>query len=88
MNYDKLITDIAARSGLHSEAVRRVLHHLPDSLLQLKMGESVRTPFGAFRMTQSKGRTISLPIGNEKAVVPAKRVVKLRPGARLKVEID
>ena len=86
MHYDALITDVAARTGLHSEVVRRVLYHFPDSLVQLKPNDVVRTPLGAFRMTNSKQRTITLPDRESTAVVPAKSVVKLRPGGRMKVE--
>jgi len=86
MNYTQLLADAAKRSGLHTEVVRRVLFHLPDSLVQMDIGDSIRTPLGVFRMTESKSRAITLPDGETEATVPAKVIVKLRSGPRLKVE--
>jgi len=86
MNYEDLIADVAKRSGLHTEVVRRVLFHLPDAMLQLEPGESVRTPLGVFRMMQSQSRGITLPDQKTEATVPAKTVVKLKSGSRLKIE--
>jgi nucleoid DNA-binding protein len=86
MNYEQLIVDVAKRAGLHTEVVRKVLFHLPDTLLQMEEGDDVRTPLGVFRMTSSKARTITLPDQQSTAVVPAKTVVKLRSGSRLQIE--
>ena len=86
MTYDQLIADVARRTGLHTEVVRRVLFHLPDTLLQLDVGEVVRTPLGVFRMTQTKEREILLPNQESTANVPSKVTVKLRSGSRLKLE--
>lgn len=86
MNYDDLIADLAQRTGLHTEIIRKVLFHLPDSLLQMDVGDAVRTPLGVFRMNESKPRPILLPDQQTKAVVPGKTTVKLRSGSRLKLE--
>jgi nucleoid DNA-binding protein len=88
MNYDQLIADLAQRSGLHTEVVRKVLFHLPDVLIQMEVGDDVRTPLGVFRMAASKARDITLPDQKNTATVPAKIVVKLRAGSRLKLEED
>jgi nucleoid DNA-binding protein len=88
MNYEKLLADVAKRAGLHTEVVRRVLFHLPDSLLQMEVGDDIRTPLGVFRMTQSKARQITLPDQETVATVPAKTIVKLKSGSRLKIEDD
>ena len=86
MNYEQLLAEVAKESGLNSEVVRRVLFHVPDALLRLPVGDTVRTPLGVFRMTQTQGRTVMLPDGKTPATVPPKTVVKLRPSARLKLE--
>jgi len=86
MTYDQLIADVAKRTGLHTEIVRRVLFHLPDSLIQMDVDDVVRTPLGVFRMTQSKQRKILLPDQESIADVPSKTTVKLRSGSRLKLE--
>jgi len=86
MTYDQLIADVAKRTGLHTEVVRRVLFHLPDSLIQMDVGDVVRTPLGVFRMTQTEQRKILLPDQESIANVPSKTTVKLRSGSRLKLE--
>jgi len=86
MTYDELLAEVAKDSGLNSEVVRRTLFHLPDVLLRLDVGETVRTPMGVFRMTQTKARTVVLPDGKTPAPVAAKTIVKLRPGSRLQIE--
>ena len=86
MNYEDLIADVAQRTGLHSDYVRRVLFHLPDALMTMQVGDDVRTPMGVFRMAESKARTIVLPDQTTTAQVPAKTVVKLRSGSRMKNE--
>jgi len=86
MNYKKLVVDVAARSGLHTEIVTRVLYHLPDALLQMEVGGDVRTPLGVFRMTHTPERPITLPDQKSTAIVTAKTWVKLKPGGRLRVD--
>ena len=86
MTYDQLIADVAKRTGLHTEVVRRVLFHLPDALIQMDVGDVVRTPLGVFRMTQTEQRKILLPDQESIANVPSKTTVKLRSGSRLKLE--
>jgi len=86
MNYEDLITDVAKRTGLHTEVVRKVFFHLPDSLARMGEGDTVRTPLGMFRVVQSKARVILLPDQESTAAVPARAVVKLKSGPRLKIE--
>jgi len=85
MNYKALIIDVAARSGLHTDIVLRVLYHLPDALTQMEIGDDVRTPLGVFRMTHSPERPIILPDQSSTAVVASKTLVKLKPGGRLRI---
>ena len=84
MTYDDLVDAIASRSGQSTESVREVLTHLPDVLVQLDIGEDVRTPLGVFRKVQTRRRSIMLPDGETKATVPGRVTIKLRPGVRLK----
>lgn len=88
MSYDDLVADIAARAGLSTDIVKKVLFHLPDALLQLGLGNSVRTPLGIFRMMKHKGRKVMLPDQVREATVPDRVVVKLRPGSRIKFSVD
>lgn len=88
MSYDELIADIAERSGLHSDIVKKVLFHFPDALLMIGIDQSVRTPLGVFRMTYTEARESVLPDRKTKTTIPAKITVKLKPGQRLKIIKD
>ena len=86
MTYKELVTDIAARSGLHTAVINKTLHYLPEALLQMGIGDDVRTPLGVFRMTHTPERPITLPDQKSTAIVPKKTWVKLKPGNQLQVE--
>jgi len=88
VNYKKLVKDLAQRTGLHSEIIIRVLFYLPDSLLQMREGDKVRTPLGTFKKHRTKERPITMPDRQSTAVVPAKVTVRLKPGTRLRVVDD
>lgn len=84
MHYDELVERVAAQSGQSVKAVRDVLFSLPDILIALDEGEQVRMPFGVFRMTHRKARTVTIPTSVDEVRVPSELVVKLRPGSRLR----
>lgn len=83
MTYKDLVKDIARRSGLSAKDVRAVLSATPDALLELEVGEHVRTPLGTFRMAKRQHRNIKLPEGFV-AEVDEMDVVRLKPGIRVK----
>lgn len=86
MTYDELVIRLAHQTNLHSDLVRKVLYRLPDVLMELPVGDDVRTPLGVFRMAERKERPIILPDGETPAVVSRRVTVKLRAGARLQVQ--
>lgn len=86
MTYEKLVALIATQSQVPPEIVRTILMNTPDALLLLNIDEDVRTPLGVFRKVQSHERSITLPDGETEALVPAKTMIKLRPGTRLKIK--
>jgi nucleoid DNA-binding protein len=84
MSYDELVTLLAHRTGLHSDAVKRVMVHLPEALQELPPGGDVRTPLGVFRKVQRRSRDILLPDGTTRAKVTGQTLVKLRPGSKMR----
>lgn len=84
MTYDDLVARLAHQTGLHSDLVKKVLVHLPDALMELTVGGSVRTPLGVFRRTRRKTRQVVLPDGKTSAMISEMSVVKLKPGSRLR----
>ena len=86
MTYEELVAEVARRSGLTNDRVRAAINHLPDALLKLEEGDKVRTPLGVFIMMKTKERRVTMPDKETTATVPSRRVVKLRPGMRLRPE--
>ncbi len=93
MKYNQLIERVSQLSTVHPIIVRKVLYSLADALVSLTLGEQVRTPLGAFRMTQRKSRTVTVPQQKQEgeapkpektAAVPAQFVVKMRASSRLR----
>jgi nucleoid DNA-binding protein len=84
MHYKELVDRLAAQTGLKPKDVRSVLFALPDILIGLGEGEQVRVPFGVFRMTKRKERTVTIPTSDEAVDVPSEMVVKFRAGTRLR----
>lgn len=87
MTYKELVTRLARQTGLHSSVIRKVLIRLPDVLLDLQPGDAVRTPLGAFHMFKRDSRPNMLPDGTP-ARISEMLIVKLKPGARLRVGED
>ena len=84
MRYEELVDLIAEQSDQSPKAVREVLFALPDALVLLKEKEQVRLPFGVFRMTRRKARSVTIPTSDIEVDVPSLMVVKLKPGSRLR----
>lgn len=83
MTYDDLIADLAERTGIRTDDIKRVLYHLPDALQELAPKEKVWTPLGHFRKVGSEARKVLLPDRKTEVEVPAKTFVKLKPNSRL-----
>jgi nucleoid DNA-binding protein len=86
MTYDELVTEVARQAGALPEEVRQVFQRLPEVLMRLQVHEKVRTPLGTFVKKAGAKRLIKLPDQDQMAEVPAREVVKLRPGNKLRVE--
>lgn len=86
MQYDALVKETALAANVDPKTVRTVLASVPEVLVTLGEGEKVRTPLGVFRMTQRKGREVTIPTSNEKVVIGPEMVVKLKPGSKLRKE--
>jgi nucleoid DNA-binding protein len=85
MTYKDLVTELGKRTGFSDYIIKDILFALPDALLALRAGDQVRTPLGVFRMMTRRGRFVTPPFPGSRAVaVPPERVIKLRPGIRLR----
>jgi hypothetical protein len=72
---------------LTQEVVKEVLNALPFGFMDMPEGYWVRTPFGVFKMTRQKQRSIALPTSKKLALVEEKLIVKLKSGKRLQFPV-
>lgn len=85
MKYDDLIDTLSERTREPKKTVREILDALPEALLELKAGEFVHTPLGAFTARYRKPRKVLLPDGIAHGDIEEAVVVRLNPSYRLRV---
>jgi len=85
MNKGELIAAIADQSGLTKAASEKALNAMIDSIGDsLKKGQRVGlVGFGSFSVSQRAARTGRNPQTGKEIKIPAKKVVKFKPGADL-----
>ena len=85
MNKGELISAIAASAGLTKADSEKALNAITSSISSsLKKGERVGlVGFGSFSVNQRAKRTGRNPQTGKEITIPAKKVVKFKPGADL-----
>ena len=85
MNKGELIAAIADQSGLTKAASEKALNAMIDAIGDsLKKGQRVGlVGFGSFSVSQRAARTGRNPQTGKEIKIPAKKVVKFKPGADL-----
>ncbi|MBN2524183.1 MAG: HU family DNA-binding protein [Bacteroidales bacterium] len=85
MNKGELISAIAASAGLTKADSEKALNAITASISKsLKKGERVGlVGFGSFSVSQRAKRTGRNPQTGKEITIPAKKVVKFKPGADL-----
>lgn len=86
MNKAKLVEQMAKASKLSKVSCKKALEAFIKSIgTTLKTGKSVvLTGFGTFTTMKRKSRVGINPATKKKMTIPAKRVVKFRPGKALR----
>jgi len=89
MNKAKLIEQMAKMTKLPKAVNKSVLESFMKVIgLSLKSGKSVGlTKFGTFLVQKRQGRTGINPATGKKMQIPAKKVVKFRPGKNLRESV-
>ncbi len=84
-----LINTIAKKSGLTKSVSEKSLNACLDSIQEaLSKEEKLKIiGFGSFSVEDRKEREARNPQTGEKITVPSKKVVKFKPGKKLKEEI-
>ncbi len=85
MNKAELIDVMAKEAGISKSDAKRALEAFVDTTTSvLKKGEKVSiVGFGAFSVTTRSARTGRNPRTREEIAIPAKNVVKFKPGSEL-----
>ncbi len=85
MNKAELINAIAAESGIGRAEAKKTLDAMLNTVTKsLKKGEKVTlVGFGTFYVNERAGRTGINPSTKQQIIIPAKKVVKFRPGSDL-----
>ncbi len=85
MNKGQLVEQMATGAGISKAAAERALNAFMDAIMDaMGAGDKVTlVGFGTFYVTKRKARTGRNPQTGKKMKIPAKKVVKFRPGSRL-----
>lgn len=88
MNKNDLIQTAANLSGQSQAEVKQSLNAILESISQsLKKGESVvLVGFGTFAVKERPARTGRNPFTGEQMQIPAKKVIKFKPGSTLDID--
>lgn len=83
MNKAELVTAMAEKSGLTKASAEKALNALTETITEsMKKGERVGlVGFGSFSVTERSARTGRNPQTGKEIKIPAKKVVKYKPGA-------
>ena len=85
MNKGQLVEQMATGAGISKAAAERALNAFMDAVMDaVASGDKVTlVGFGTFYVTERKARTGRNPQTGKKMKIPARKVVKFRPGSRL-----
>jgi DNA-binding protein HU-beta len=86
MNRKEFVKAVAKRAGITKREAAAAINAIFEVIKEtLKKGEEVRfTGFGTFKVITRRERRGRNPRTGEKIVIPAIRVVRFYPGAKLK----
>ena len=87
MNKKELIQEAAIRSGMSQADVEKVLNHIMDTVRDSLHKEEPVTlvGFGTFQVQERAARQGYNPSAGQKMQIPAKKIVKFKPGKALEI---
>jgi DNA-binding protein HU-beta len=85
MNKQELISTIAGKAGLTKADAKKGLDATIEAVSEaLKAGDKVAlVGFGSFSVSERSARTGRNPQSGSEIIIPAKKVVRFKPGAEL-----
>ncbi len=90
MNKGQLVDRMAKSAGIFKTAADKALNGFMEAVTDaLNAGEKVTlVGFGTFSVTERKARTGRNPRTGKPMEIPAKKVVKFRPGTKLSESVE
>jgi DNA-binding protein HU-beta len=90
MNKGELVGKMAQSAGVTQAAAEKALAGVVEAVGQaLQSGDKVSVAgFGTFRITERKAREGRNPATGKKIRIPAKKVVKFKPAAKLANDVQ
>ena len=90
MNKGQVVDHMAKSSGIFKSAADKALNGFMEAVTEaLKAGEKVTlVGFGTFSVTERKARTGRNPRTGNPMEIPAKKVVKFKPGTKLSESVE
>ena len=88
MNKKELIQKVAVASGLHASDAEKAVKAYEETIVNaMQVGEKVvSSGFGAFEIKQIGPRNGHNPQSGKPMIIPAKQIVRFRPGKRLELK--
>lgn len=86
MKYADFIKRMSEETHLDKDVVRAVLDKMPNVLMEMEIGEKVRTPLGTFFCEERPPKKVQLPNGKWSQAKKLQRV-RIRPNSRMQKEI-
>jgi nucleoid DNA-binding protein len=85
-----IVESIAKKTGLEVTVVRRLVQRTLDGIIDIieQEGRFEVRNFGVFQVQVRKPRTARNPRTGERAAVPAKRVVRFKPGMVMRRRVE
>ena len=90
MNKGQLVDSMAKSAGIFKTAADKALNGFMEAVTEaLNAGEKVTlVGFGTFSVNERKARTGRNPRTGKPMEIPAKKVVKFRPGTKLSESVE
>ncbi|HDN59385.1 MAG TPA: HU family DNA-binding protein [Candidatus Marinimicrobia bacterium] len=90
MNKGELVDRMAKSAGIFKSAADKALNGFMEAVTEsLNTGEKVTlVGFGTFSVTERKARTGRNPRTGKPMEIPAKKVVKFKPGTKLSESVE
>ncbi len=88
MNKTDLINEVAAKAMLNKQQAKAALDAVLESISQALANDDkvALIGFGTFQVVEKEARTGINPRTKEKIQIPARKVVKFKPGADLEMK--